>query len=197
MVFGVRRFFVAGLIMLLALTGCARNDNIDQRVTNLEKEIQNIKQEVNNIKSDLERATSEEELTLYFLETTETDFYLKPEKRNVPEDQLTPTRALEELIKGPKAGSDLKSVLPEGTKLLGLDVKDGTAEVNFNSAFMRNMNAGSQLEEIILLAVVNTLTEFPEIEKVQFLIEGQVVESIGGHVETDKPLTRNEGVIKK
>lgn len=183
--------------MLLALTGCARGDELYQRVENLEKELNIVKEEVNNIKSDIERATVEKELTLYFLETTATDFYLRPEKRSVPEDQLTPTRAIEELIKGPRAGSNLKSVLPEGTRLLGLEVKNGTAEVNFNSMFMRNMNAGAQLEELILLAVVNTLTEFPEIERVQFLIEGQVVESIGGHVETDKPFTRNEAVIKE
>lgn len=193
----MKKFLFAGLIMVLALTGCAKDEGLTQRIDNLEEEVENIKREVNNIKSDLEEATLEEELTLYFLETTDTDFYLRAEKRSVPKDDLTPTRAIEELIQGPTAGSDLKPVLPEGTQLLGLEVKNGTAEVNFNNAFMRNMNVGSQLEDVILSAVVNTLTEFPEIEQVQFLIEGEVVESIGGHIETSKPLARNEGVIKK
>ena len=38
--------------------------------------------------------------------------------------------------------------------------------------------------------IVNTLTEFPDIERVQILVDGEIVESIGGHILILQPLQR-------
>jgi spore germination protein GerM len=46
-------------------------------------------------------------------------------------------------------------------------------------------------------AVVNTLTEFPDIHKVQILVEGKTVETLSGHMSVGQPLSRSEGIIKK
>ena len=46
-------------------------------------------------------------------------------------------------------------------------------------------------------AVVCTLTEFPEIKKVKFLVEGKEIDTISGHMDLLDPLTRNPDVLPK
>lgn len=52
-------------------------------------------------------------------------------------------------------------------------------------------------EALAVAAIVNTLTEFPQIRQVQILVEGKQVESLAGHVDVSRPLTRNEKLIKR
>ncbi|MBC7339263.1 MAG: GerMN domain-containing protein [Firmicutes bacterium] len=62
---------------------------------------------------------------------------------------------------------------------------------------MTRMNVGSLGEALAVAAIVNTLTEFPQIRQVQILVEGKQVESLAGHVDVSRPLTRNEKLIKR
>ena len=48
---------------------------------------------------------------------------------------------------------------------------------------------------MLTYAIVNTLTEFPEIKRVQILVEGKPVTSISGHMDLTEPLTRNETLL--
>ena len=43
---------------------------------------------------------------------------------------------------------------------------------------------------MLIGSIVNTLTDFPEVEKVQILIEGASVETLSGHMDLSEPLTR-------
>ncbi|MDS1029118.1 GerMN domain-containing protein [Bacillota bacterium LX-D] len=197
-------FTKALIIMCLVSTlglGCSQqNDQLGERINKLEKDMAGVKTEVADLKKNLPQlveTANQDQLTLYFIGSTETDFYLQPVKRSVPKNEATPLRALEELFKGPDKDQNIEAIAPQGTKLLSFKITNGIATVNLNRAFMENMNAGSNMEELILASIVNTLTEFTDIKKVQILIEGQVVDSIGGHVETSLPLERNEEVIKK
>ena len=45
-------------------------------------------------------------------------------------------------------------------------------------------------------SIVNTLTEFEEIKKVQLLVEGKKIESISGHLDLTKPVERMDSIIK-
>ena len=49
----------------------------------------------------------------------------------------------------------------------------------------------------MVAAVVNTLTEFPEITQVQFMVEGKKVDTLTGHMDVGEPLGRSEQIIKK
>ncbi|MEW6230380.1 MAG: GerMN domain-containing protein, partial [Bacillota bacterium] len=55
---------------------------------------------------------------------------------------------------------------------------------------------GSRNEELLVWSIVNTLTEFPGIYRVQILVDGKKEESIGGHVGIDVPLERNPNLIR-
>ena len=45
-------------------------------------------------------------------------------------------------------------------------------------------------------SIVNTLTEFPEVKKVQILIDGTHVETLSGHMDLSEPLVRMTELLK-
>ncbi|MGI6328707.1 MAG: GerMN domain-containing protein [Dethiobacteria bacterium] len=55
---------------------------------------------------------------------------------------------------------------------------------------MAEANYGSGTEAVLLSSIVWTLTQLEEIEAVQILVEGEIVDSLGGHCSASIPLTR-------
>lgn len=132
-------------------------------------------------------------VTLYF---DAGDAYLGKVVREVPlNGKSVAERIVEELIAGPTEPGFHKTI-PDGTKLLSLKVEDGIAYVNFSKEIQTNHWGGSAGENITAYSIVNSLTELPEIKKVQFLLEGEKVESIWGHGYTLEPLARDTGMVK-
>ena len=71
-----------------------------------------------------------------------------------------------------------------------------TAVVDFSSDITR-MNVGAAVEALVVASIVNTLTEFPGVGRVQLLVEGEQVETLAGHVDVSGPLERDEGVVRR
>jgi len=86
-------------------------------------------------------------------------------------------------------------VIPEGTKLLSVEVKDGICYLNLSREFVENNPGGSAYETVLINSIVNSYTELPHIEKVQFLIEGEKRE-VYSHMVFDEPFERNESIIR-
>lgn len=148
-----------------------------------------------NIESINEELNTETEtITLYFPD--EQAMYLVPEHRDVVVNKPIENIIVEELIKGPKAPGRFGAI-PEGTKLISIEIKDKIAYVNFSKEFKENHPGGSTGEMMTINSVVNSLTELPEIDKVQFLIEGKKEETLAGHVIFNEPFDRNESIIKR
>ena len=82
-----------------------------------------------------------------------------------------PARTAMELLAAPPHGSGMVGLLPKEAKIKGLWVKDEIAYVDFSEAIAQS--AGSTSERLLVAAIVNTLTEFPEVQSVQFLVEGK------------------------
>ncbi|NLD48704.1 MAG: GerMN domain-containing protein, partial [Clostridiaceae bacterium] len=123
------------------------------------------------------KTSGEKPLTLYF--SDQQAEYLVPEVRNVQlKDGETTDKVIsaiiEELKKGPVT-DELGAVIPEGTRLLSAKVKDGICTLDFSKDFVDN-NMGSAGEMMTLYSIVNSMTELPEVNKVQFLIEGKTRE---------------------
>ncbi|MGL5514336.1 MAG: GerMN domain-containing protein [Sporomusa sp.] len=127
---------------------------------------------------------------------TKDAMYLVPEVYEVPVNSRPARTAMEFLLAGPKS-SELVGVMPPGVKLKNLSIKDHVAYVDFNDAIIKNNTGGSASEILLVGAIVNTLTEFPDIQQVQILVDGKKVETISGHLATGEPLSRSEKIIKK
>ena len=134
------------------------------------------------------RAAPEEgTIELYFMKVTDTSFELGLETRSV-EGRLGARELLEELLKGPQDQS-LSRIIPEGTRLLDVRVENGIAYADFSAEITKG-NFGAATEGVLLSSIVWTLTQLEEVEAVQILVEGQVLESLAGHVSISEPLRR-------
>ena len=110
-------------------------------------------------------------------------------------DKSVAENALRALLYTQPANKDMAGVLPAGVELLSFNVdKNGTAYVNFSKEIVKR-GQGSYNELMLTGAIVNTLTEFPDIRRVQLLVEGEKVITLYGHLDVEDPLERNETLL--
>jgi len=105
------------------------------------------------------------------------------------------TAALKALLEGTKE-KGLATIVPKQAKIKSVKVQGDTAFVDFDDNLTKKFIGGSTGEEMLVGSIVNTLTEFNEIKKVQLLVEGKKIESISGHFDLTKPVERMENLIK-
>jgi len=141
-------------------------------------------------------AETKTKITLYF--SDKQAMYLVPVEREVVKkgNESMEELTVKELIKGPE-NSNLVKTIPEGTKLLSLQVVDGIAYVNFSKEFKNNHWGGSAGETHTIFSVVNTLAKIEGIDKVQFLLEGEKLDSLAGHFDCSRPFTPDWDLVKK
>ncbi len=85
--------------------------------------------------------------------------------------------------------ADSGTVIPPGTTLLGVDVRDGTAYLDFSGAIRENHRGGTSAELQTIYAIVNTMTlNFQPVKRVQILIEGKTGKTLAGHIDISAPL---------
>ena len=92
----------------------------------------------------------------------------------------------------------LVRTIPQGTRVLSVRVKDHTAYVNFSSELVENHPGGSSAELQTIYSIVNTLViNFPQIKRVQILVDGRKRRTLSGHILINMPLRANKKLIKK
>lgn len=107
-------------------------------------------------------------LTLYF--PGESASVVVPVTRMVFSDADIDTAVLE-MTRGPMSDA-LSEAVPEGCGLIGVEVKNGVAKLNFTSEFMQivnNIDGG----RLALKALVVTCTQFEGVESVEIYVEGE------------------------
>lgn len=182
------KLLALGLVLLLALVavGCGKKTGTVQEGSSQGPE--------NSAKpAPTQPAPTQEKVTLYFGDREA--MYLLPEEREVIKgEESLETVIINELIKGPQNASAVRTV-PEDSKLLSVSVAEGVAYVNFSKEFQAKHWGGSAGESMTLYSIVNSLAQLPEIEKVQFLLEGNKEESILGHADTTMSIEPNWDLI--
>jgi germination protein M len=84
-------------------------------------------------------------------------------------------------------------VLPRDTEILGLNIKQGTAVIDFNSKLLDYDSKTA--ERNIVTSVVYTLTEFGTINDVKILVNGETKESLQYGTLVSEPLSRENVMI--
>lgn len=87
---------------------------------------------------------------------------------------------------------DLTFIFPKNAKLHGVTFKDGTAYVDLDSNITKSFAGGSTGEELLVASVVRTLTEFKEVKQVRFLVDGQEIETLSGHMDLSTPIKKSD-----
>jgi spore germination protein GerM len=146
-------------------------------------------------KQEIVTAKSSRKYGLYFIHVTDDGMiYPKKVEREVTFTDSPLTETINSLLSGPtteELNQDLINLIPKGTILLSAAVKDGIAYLNFNESFKFN-TMGVEGYMAQLKQIVFTSTEFSTVKKVQFLVEGELVEFLSGEgVYIGKPLDRS------
>ncbi|MBP1764298.1 MAG: Lipoprotein LpqB, GerMN protein [Firmicutes bacterium] len=134
------------------------------------------------------------QVVVYF--PTRDAMFLMPETRKVSNGQDPVRASMEMLIAGPES-RELEAIVPQGTALRSITVKDHVAYVDFSNAIIKKNPGGATTELLLVGAIANTLTEFPDISGVRILVEGKQVETLTGHADLTGVLGRSEEMIKK
>jgi len=150
---------------------------------------------VNLDKNGSVSADQSQVVTVYFGSPDSNFIVGEKRKVTVGANSTIEKEVMEEILKGPQ-NKELYPVIPENTRIISVSTsKDGTCEINLSKEFHNNAFAGSAGGAITINSIVNSLTELKTVKKVQFLIEGKVIETYSD-MEFDKPFYRNEKVIK-
>lgn len=120
---------------------------------------------------------------------------LVPVKRVLPKTEAVARAALEALIAGPAAGEQVAAVIPKGTRLLEVNISEGTALVNLSKEFRQNHPGGSAGEVMTLYAIANTLTEFPTVRIVRIWVDGKELQQFI-HMDLRNGLQRRTDLIE-
>lgn len=96
-------------------------------------------------------------------------------------------RTVEELIRGGASGLH---PLPEATRLLDVFFDgDGELVLNFSDDLRTDHPGGSEAELATVRCLVGTLaTNFPAIDRVRILVDGENVPTLAGHADLGGPL---------
>ncbi len=132
-------------------------------------------------------------VTLYFSDEMGEKLVAQRRRATIVDNSMEKT-ILIELIEGPE-GDNQYATLPQGIKVLSVETKEKICFVNFSKEFAENIGGGSSASTMAIYSVVNSLTELPEIEQVQFLIEGEKTEWLGEY-DVSEPFRRDESFIE-
>ncbi|MCI8336481.1 MAG: GerMN domain-containing protein [Peptococcaceae bacterium] len=125
------------------------------------------------------------EVTLYFV--NEKGDALVAEKRTIPKEEGIARAAVNALLQGPQ-NKGLQAAVPTGTLLKDINIKeDGSCIVDFNNTLLTKMEAENG-EMLTVAAIVQTLAQFSSVKEVQILVDGKIIETLGGKVDISKPI---------
>jgi spore germination protein GerM len=93
----------------------------------------------------------------------------------------------------------LVSAIPKGTTLRAIYVNErGEAYVDLSKEAATAHTGGTEDERLTIYAVVNAVTaNLPSITSVQLLIDGKEVDTLAGHIDLRRPLSRNPGIVEE
>jgi hypothetical protein len=135
---------------------------------------------------------------------------LVPVLRTVPRSTATATAAMKALLEGPSAKEQapkwpIETVIPAGTKLVGIEISGGLATVDLSAEFASLSpddvwDGGSYSLHGRVAQVVYSLTQFTTVDRVAFKLEGKPVTALHGlpdpvsgaseAIALDEPVTR-------
>ncbi|MDQ2087386.1 GerMN domain-containing protein [Herbivorax sp. ANBcel31] len=185
------------LISLVVLSGCNNSEPSDEGSDLDQKDLNGVTtdsvEEREHKEEETEKEETEKDIILYFSDYQAE--YTVAEIRNVEVEGNIEETIFKELKKGPE-NEELYAVIPDKTKLLSIQTKDGVCTVDLSEEFVSNQPGGTAAETITINSIVNTLTELEHIDSVQFRVEGNIREVLV-HQELDRPIKRNESIIEK
>jgi len=166
---------------ILVCVGCTKNTEV--------KPTDKVTPSGENVVEEKEETV---EITLYFPDRQAIS--LVEEIREIKKsEKMLAEIVIEELIKGPES-KELTTLIPNGTKLNLITVENGVCTLDFSEEFIKT-SIGTAADTLLIYSIVNSLTVLDDVEKVQFLIDGEPVEVFGNFIFSE-PFEADESLNK-
>ncbi|MBS4538018.1 GerMN domain-containing protein [Clostridium sp. D2Q-11] len=181
------------ITLIITMTGCGKLQAMKEMVTGSEDEIV----EMTDESTETVEVTLEEEGRETVLYYKSRENLLVPIKRNIPWETGIAKKTLGYLTKSEENESDMGSIglepiIPVGSQVLGMSIDESTGlcKVNFSEEIL---NSEDKVDEVSFInGVVYTLTEFPTISEVQFIVDGEILETLTYGTDVSTPIKRRD-----
>jgi spore germination protein GerM len=131
------------------------------------------------------------DLKVYFAALGQDEVFVFEERQiNAGSPRVAVENTVNELLKGPSKSFHYP-VIPPGTKLLGVQIYENLAKIDFSQEFLENSLESGILDDYVIYTIVNTVTQVPGVEGVIFLIDGKRIK-LYGSVDISIPAIKNE-----
>jgi len=134
-------------------------------------------------------------LAVYYVVSEQDGPKLIRELHNLPvADESAATKvtaAVADMLSGPALDPDYGTLWPQGVRILSAKVDGDTTTVDLSGV---HGGLGGPAEAMALQQLIHTATAASGQPKVRILSDGQPVDSLFGHVATNKPLARGPAV---
>ena len=187
----IRQFFILLLISIIAGLGIWLWSEVKNPITQIKENSL-----LSQVLKETQQTLQEQPLFLELFFGDKDQSILVVEEREIKEGKIDThqqmRQAILELIKGPN--TDLAPTIPPDTKLRSIYVdKDNVGYIDFSSELVQNHPGGTWAEVVTIYSIVNTiLKNFPQINKVKLLINGEEIETLYGHLDTRRAFSFNE-----
>ncbi len=113
--------------------------------------------------------------------------FVAPVSRKVAAGEDLLMAALAELIRGPQVeDGDFFSTLPGTSKVLGVQIDEEVVMIDFSFELLSDSPGGTLWGTVFMQSIILTATQFPGVEKVMVLVEGDPW--CDGHIIWEEPL---------
>lgn len=179
--------------LIIMITGCGKLEAMKEMVTGSEEEVVDMTEsETETLEITLEEDGRD---TIVYYKSREN--LLVPIKRKISWEEGIAKKTLNYMVNSTENEVDVSAIgleplLPEGSEVLGMSIDEdsGLCKVNFSEEIL---NAEDKIAEVSLInGVVYTLTEFPTISEVQFIIDGEVRETMTYGTDINNPIRRRD-----
>ncbi len=120
--------------------------------------------------------------------------YLVGESRKISRGENKYVEALNELMKLP-VNSSLIRLIPDTTVINSVEAEKGIAKVDLSANFVEDRLTSDTEDILLVYSVVNTLTEFSDVDAVYFYIDGKKL-NVLGMLDLQNPCYRRSDLIK-
>lgn len=184
--------FFSSLILVLSACGQG-NTAIDPNEKEEGIEHDQNEQVIESAKEDSEKDTNEQivdesenrhPVYLYFSDIELNEIY-SVETIVTGEDEEVFINTLNAWIAGPDH-ENLTSLIPENVKVQSIEDKNGVAHISFSKEIL-DANVGSSADYMITQQIALLMKQFG-FHSTQILVEGEILETLFGHVNTNEPI---------
>lgn len=137
-------------------------------------------------------ADDEVTVTLFFSDTDAQCLWA--ETRAVPADNVA-LRVLEALAEGPLT-DELVRTIPSGARVRSVTIENGLAVVDYSAELRTNHPGGSAGELMTAYSIVGSLAALDDVDAVQIMLEGEVIDSLVGHLIFSEPMTVSSDALQ-